>query len=141
MSKRNVELHRRFNEAFNTRDVEAFIALCDPHVEFHTLFAAVGGVVYHGNKELPRYFRDIADAWGDDLRVEPETFFDLGEQTLAFNVGHGRGRHSGAEVAMPFGQLVKWRNGVCVSYKAYARREDALRDLGVSEDELEPIEP
>jgi ketosteroid isomerase-like protein len=141
MSKRNVELHRGFIEAFNARDIDAFIAYCDPRVEFHTLFAAVGGIVYHGHKELPRYFRDIADTWGDELRVEPETFFDLEEHTLAFNVAHGRGRHSGAEVAMPFAQLVNWRDGVCVSYKAYARREDALRDLGVSEDELEPIPP
>jgi hypothetical protein len=30
---------------------------------------------------------------------------------------------------------------LCVYFKVYARREDALRDLGVSEDALEPITP
>jgi hypothetical protein len=36
---------------------------------------------------------------------------------------------------------VRWRDGLAVHMKAYAHREDALRDLGVSEDQLEPIDP
>jgi hypothetical protein len=54
---------------------------------------------------------------------------------------HGRGRHSGAEVATPSAALGRSRDGLIVYMKAYVHREDALRDLGVSEDELEPIEP
>jgi len=42
-------------------------------------------------------------------------------------------------------QVARWRDGLLVYIKAYvkayASREDALRDLGVSEDELEPIRP
>ena len=49
MSQENVELHRRAIEAFNSHDVEAFIALCDPSIEAHSVFAAVGGAVYHGH--------------------------------------------------------------------------------------------
>jgi len=33
------------------------------------------------------------------------------------------------------------RRGSCVYFKAYANREDALTDLGVSADALEPIAP
>ena len=33
------------------------------------------------------------------------------------------------------------RDGLIVHLKAYAHREDTLRDLGVTDDELEPIEP
>jgi hypothetical protein len=36
---------------------------------------------------------------------------------------------------------VRWRDGLCVNWKTYAHREDALRDLGVSEDALTPITP
>ena len=141
MSQENVELNRRAVEAFNARDIEAFIAFCDPSIEGHSVFAAVGGADYHGHDGLRRFFRDARDAWGDAIRIEPEAYFDLGESTLAFFVLHGRGKQSSAEVAMPFAQEVRWRDGLLVYFKGYANREDALRDLGLSEDVLEPIAP
>jgi ketosteroid isomerase-like protein len=140
VSEQNVEAHRRFVEAFNARDVERLIALCDQQVEFHSLFAAVGDTVYHG-PEIRRWHRDLEDAWGKEIRIEPESFFDLGEHTLAFNVLHGRGQQSGVEVAMPYAQVMRWRDGLIAYFKAYVDREDALQDLGVSEDALEPIAP
>jgi hypothetical protein len=89
-----------------------------------------------------RYLRDFRDAWGDDFHVEAETFYDLGgEQTLMFYSVHGRGQQSGAEVAMRGAQVCRWRDGLVVYAKAYVHREDALRDLGVSEDALVPIAP
>jgi ketosteroid isomerase-like protein len=140
MSEKNVELTRRYVEAWNARDNEAVIALCDPQIELDSFFSEVGGV-YYGHDGVRRYFRDLEDAWGDELRVEPEAYFDLGEHTLAFNVAQGRGRHSGAEVARSYAQVVRWREGLMVYVKGYAHREEALRDLGVSEGELEPIAP
>jgi hypothetical protein len=35
----------------------------------------------------------------------------------------------------------RFRDGLIVYLKGYAHREDALRDLGVSEGALEPIDP
>ena len=141
MSERNVELHRRLIEAFNARDIEAFIALCDPQIELHSTFAAVGGAVYNGHDGLRRWHRDLEDAWGGEISLEPEAYFDLDEDTLTVNVIHGRGRQSGAEVALPAAQLARWRDGLIVHIKAYAHREDAFNDLGVSEHELDPIAP
>ena len=42
---------------------------------------------------------------------------------------------------MPGAQVCAWREGLMVYGKAYVDREDALRDLGLSEDALEPIAP
>ena len=85
-------------------------------------------------------FGDFEDVWGNDFQIEPEAYFDLGEQTLLFYVLHGRGKQSGADVALPTAVVARWRDdGLCVYFKAYADREDALRDLGVSADALEPI--
>lgn len=81
MSQQNVELTRRGLEAFNSRDVDAAIALCDPNIELHSALSEIGGV-YRGHDGLRRYFRDLEDAWGDELRREPEAYFDLGERTL-----------------------------------------------------------
>ena len=142
MSQENVQLHRRLVAAFNhARDIEAFIACLDPSVEYHSVMTVPGGGVYKGREGVRRYFGDFRDAWGDEFRVEPEAFFDLGSQTLMFYLLRGRGRQSGAEVAMPGAQVCGWRDGLMVYGNAYAHREDALSDLGVSEDELEPISP
>jgi ketosteroid isomerase-like protein len=142
VSEENVELHRRALVAFNARDIEAFIATADPQIEAHSVFAAVGGMtVYHGHDGMRKWHRDLEDAWGDEIRVAPEAYFDCGEHTLVFGVMHGRGRESGVEVAAPYAAVLRWREGRFVYWKAYAHKEDALRDLGVTEDVLEPIAP
>jgi ketosteroid isomerase-like protein len=141
VSLENVELHRRSVEAFNTRDVEAFIALCDPRIELHSAVTVPGGSVYHGHDGVRRWHRDLEDGWGDELRIEPEAYFDVREYTITFHVLHGRGRVSGADVAMPAAHVYRWRDGLVVYFKGYARKEEALRELGVSQDVLEPIDP
>jgi hypothetical protein len=83
----------------------------------------------------------MQDAWGEEIRFEPERHFDLGEQTLTFYIVHGRGSHSGAEVAMPGALLTRWREGRIAYWKSFAHREDALRELGVTVDELTPVAP
>jgi hypothetical protein len=72
---------------------------------------AVGGAVYHGRDGLRVWQRDLGDTWAE-IRLKPEAFFDVGQQVLVFYV-----------------------------LKAHAHRADALADLGVSEDEFEPIAP
>ena len=141
MSERNIELTRHFIEAFNARDLNAMLAHCDPSIEWHSAFAAVGGAIYHGHEGVRRWHGDFEEVWGDEIRAEHEAYFDLGQDTLIFYVLHGRGKHSGAEVAMPVATVFKWREDLIVYLKGYTRREDSLRDLSVSEDELEPIAP
>ena len=142
MSERNVELYRRLVEVFNARDIDAMIThYFDPSIEFQSTFTAVGGAVYHGHDGMRSWHRDLEDTWGDEIRLEAETYFDLGEHTLVFGNLHGRGRHSNVEVAMPVTQVARWREDLVVYLKSYAHGEDALRDLDVSEDELEPIDP
>jgi ketosteroid isomerase-like protein len=138
MSRENVELHRRAVEAFNTRDVEKFIAFCDPQIE---LRSAVTATVYHGHGGVRRWYRDLSEAFGDEVWLEPEAYFDLGEHTVTFHLLHGRGQHSGAKLAERFAHVHRWRDGLIVYFKAYAHQPDALRDLGVSEDSIDPIPP
>jgi ketosteroid isomerase-like protein len=139
VSEQGVDLHRRSVEAFNRRDMKAMLACLDPSVEYHPVLSAIGVTAYHGHEGMRSWFEQLDDAW-EELRVEPEAYFDLGEQTLLFYVLYGRGRHSGAEVAMKGAQVCRWRDGLGVYSKQYAHREDALQDLGVSEDSLERID-
>jgi ketosteroid isomerase-like protein len=127
-------------DAVNERDIEALIAYLDPQIELHSALAAVSPTVYHGHEGMRRWHQDLDDAW-ETLRTEPEAYFDIGEHTVAFYVLRARGRQSGLELALPVAGLARWRNGLCVKWKTYLRREDALRELGVSEDALEPLAP
>jgi ketosteroid isomerase-like protein len=141
VSEHNVELHRRANEAFNTRDVDKYVALCDPQIELHSAVTVPGGAVYHGHDGVRRWHRDIEDAFGDEVRVEPKAYFAHGEHTVTFHLLHGRGRQSGADVVMPAAHVCRWRDGLLVYFKGYSHQGDALSDLGISEDALEPIPP
>jgi ketosteroid isomerase-like protein len=139
--ERNIDLLRGWFVAYNARDVDGLIAYCDPEIEFHSVFAAVRGGVYHGHDGLRGLFADFADTWGGEVRVEPEAYFDLGAHVLAYAVLHGRGRQSGLDVALQGAFVTRWHDGRMVYAKGYIHKDDALRDLGVSEDELEAIEP
>jgi ketosteroid isomerase-like protein len=141
MSERNVELSRRWFEAYNARDIDAMLAFFDPSIEFHSTFSVVSGGVYYGHDGMRMWHRDQEDAWERDVRAEPEAYFHLGEHTLVFYVLHGRGRHSGVAVAMPNAAVFKWSEDLIVFAQGYVHREDAVRDLGVSQDDLEPIDP
>jgi ketosteroid isomerase-like protein len=141
MSQENVNLWREWLRLFNARDIETLIALCDPDIEFHSVFAAVGGAVYHGHDGLRKWHRDLEEAWGTNISLDVESHFDLGEHTLTFFTYHARGRHSGADVTTPATTFASWRAGLVTYVKVYLDRDGALRDLGVSEHELEPIDP
>ena len=141
MSEANVELLRRIAEAYNARDAEAFAALCDPEVEIHSVFSDVAGGVYRGYDGVRTMFGDLEDAWGEGFSIEPEAYFDLGERVVMYYVLHGRGKQSGADVALPAAGVSRWRDGLFTYWRTYPYREDALTDLDVSEDDLVPIPP
>jgi hypothetical protein len=138
MSSENVQAHRRVVDAFNKRDVEGIAALCDPQIELHS---AVTTTLYHGHEGVRKWNRDLEEAFGEEIWIEPEAYFDLGEHTVTFHLLHGRGRHSGADITERFAHVHRWANGLTVWFKAYAHQEDALSDLGVSQDAVERIDP
>ena len=141
MSEQNIDRHRGIYRAINARDAEALVALCDPKVELQSVFASVEGALYHGHDGARKWQADLAEAWGGEFRVELEAYFDLGDRTLVIGALHGRGDQSGAEVVMPASAVAEWRNGLCTSHKAYPRKEAVFEELGISEDQLEPIAP
>jgi hypothetical protein len=53
----------------------------------------------------------------------------------------GAGPQSGVQIVIPAAIVTRVREGLIVYFKGYAHREDALRDLGVSQEALEPIAP
>ena len=137
----NVAVVRGFIKVFNEHDIEALIAYCDPQIEFHSTFASLGGADYRGHDGMRRWHRDMESAWGKEMRAELEALFDLGDTVLVFALLYGKGKESGAEAVLPIAVVARLRDGLVIDYKAYGHREDALEDLGISENALEAIAP
>ena len=68
MSQENVELHYRAMDAFNRRDLDAFLALTDDDVEAIPRSAAMEGS-YHGHEGIRRWWKALLDAL-PDLSIE-----------------------------------------------------------------------
>jgi ketosteroid isomerase-like protein len=114
VSESSIELHRRIYEAFNSRDLDALVALSDPQIEIQSVFGAVSGAVYSGHDGVRAWQRELEDAWGHEIHVEVDAYFDFGDLALAFDVLHGRGRQNGVEVALPGACVTRWRGGQCM---------------------------
>lgn len=139
--RRLLELHRGFPGTLDERREAELIEVCDPEIEIRSSFAAVGGAVYRGHDGVRAWLQELQETWGGEFRIEADEFFDLGDQTLALGDLLGRGTHSGIEVTMQAIGVARWRDGRCLSHRGYMHREDALRDLGITEADLAALDP
>ena len=133
MASANVEIVKRFIDAYNRRDVEALAGLVTPDFEF---FAAMIGVVeggsYRGREGMEAYFKDIGDTW-EVLRVLGDEFRDLGDRVLWLGRAEGRGKGSGVPVDAPLGAVSDFRDGKISRARAFLDHGEALRAAGLSE--------
>jgi ketosteroid isomerase-like protein len=132
MSQENVERLRQAYDAFNaTRQVD--LNLMAPDVEFIQPDQLGGGEgVYHGPDGFARGVQELLDTF-DDFHVEPEKYFDLGSQVVAFVRLQGRARGSGVPIDAPFAHVVTFRGSKVVAWRAYEHRAEALEAVGLSE--------
>src|SRR4029079_7634549 len=81
MSQENVELHYRAIDAFNRRDLGAYLALNDAQVEFTPYEVWVqGGEPYRGHAGVRRWWEESFAVF-PDLRAELHEIRDFGDRT------------------------------------------------------------
>ena len=131
MSQENVELTRQAYDAFNRRDLDAFLELMDADVVLYPRQAAMQGG-NHGHAGVRQWWRDLLDVF-PDIAIEVICVRDLGNLTLASLrlFGHG------ADSESPFDERV-WvisevRDGKGVWSRVYSTEDDALEAAGLSE--------
>jgi ketosteroid isomerase-like protein len=133
MSEENVELHRRGYDAWNRRDLDAWLAVADPEIEFVPLNVEMeGGRPYRGLDAARRFWDEFLAVF-PDLRVEVDELRDLGEVTVARVRLTGRGAGSDVPVERPVWHIFWWRNKKCVRWQAHASEAEALEAAGLSE--------
>ena len=133
MSQKNVELFRRSVDAFNRRDLDAYLALMDDDVEGIPRAAAMeGGDHYHGHDGVRRWWKDLLDVF-PDFTVEAAEVRDLGDSTLAALRALGHGAGSEVPLEDTFWGAHRWRRGKCVWWRYFQTRSEALKAVGLSE--------
>jgi ketosteroid isomerase-like protein len=135
MSEENVELFKRFADAYNRRDVEAMLEDLDPAIEWHSgFFSGLEGetAVYRGYEDFRDGPRDLYEALGD-AHLEYSEIRDLGDRTIGIGRIRVRGRESGAEAESPHAVVADFRNGKAICIRTYLDPKDALEAAGLSE--------
>jgi ketosteroid isomerase-like protein len=133
MSEKNVELAGEVMDALSRRDVSQLIAVADPEVEWHSLFAELGGGgVYRGHSGTRRYISDLSEAW-EIMRADVDAGIGVGEVALLVGRIHYRGKGRGAETETPAGWMLKFREGKVVCFRAFREPEKALEAAGLRE--------
>lgn len=133
MSLGNVEIVRRVFDAFNRRDIAAFLELLDPDVEWVPILAVLEGRVYRGHADVRRWIEDLATDW-EFFEVHPEELDDLGDRVLVSGHWRARGRASGVELDnQPGTWLYEIRDGKVVSMLTFTDRDEALEAAGLEQ--------
>jgi ketosteroid isomerase-like protein len=120
-------------EAFNRRDLEAFLTLTDPAMEFYApqTAASVGrNFVYRGHEGMTQFFRDVEDVW-ENLELSPQEFHSSNQHVVV--VGTVAGERQSGHLDTRAGWAWKLRDGKAVWGRAYETPEDAFRDVGITE--------
>jgi ketosteroid isomerase-like protein len=112
MADNHLELVERLYEAFNRRDHEGIVAICDEGMEFLP-FETAGAVgreaPYVGQEGLREYLGDAAQVW-EELLVTPSEVEQIGDQLLVRGRVYVRSREHGIR-DMPAAWIWRVRDG------------------------------
>jgi ketosteroid isomerase-like protein len=132
MSEENVQLHRQGLDAFNRRDLDAFVALADPAVELIPFNLEMEGGVYRGHEGVRSFFADYLAVF-PDFTAEADEVRDLGDLTLARGRLLGHGSKSDASFEQRIWQVCRWRDYKCIWWRSFRNEKEALEAAGLSE--------
>src|SRR3954451_23857612 len=135
MSQEDVETFKPAIEAYNRRDIDAFLEGIDPKVELHGALQALlesEATVYWGHEGVRQWVRDIDEAL-EGIRLDLPEIRDLGDRLVAIGRLRPRGTASGAETESPFGCVVDLKNGKATRVLSFLDPKEALEAAGLSE--------
>jgi ketosteroid isomerase-like protein len=138
MAMSNVEVVRRGFEAFNARDVEAIVELCDPAVEWLPFRAQLDGVAYRGHDGIRRFVADMDDDW-DGFRIDPVEFHDRPPHVVVFGRVTGTGRASGVAVDFVGGFVFELRESKIARLVSHSDPAEALASLSARPGDRAPL--
>ena len=117
-------------DCISTGDIEAFLRLCSPDLEFRDLPALPGSGFIVGHDAFRNRAAQVMDAF-EETRFHAEEFIPAGDRVLVINRWKGRGLGSGVDVEMRFTNVWTLKDGKVVSCITYDDHVQALRAAGL----------
>jgi hypothetical protein len=127
MSQENVDRALELIEAFNRRDLDAFMALTHVQIDVESRLVAM-----EGGEGLRRGWESFLGAFRD-CNLEVEELRDLGGVTLAHMRGWGRGADSATPLVDFVWTPMRWRDGKLIWWRNCSTEADALAAVGLTE--------
>ena len=131
IARDNIELAKAAYAAINRADLDAFLALVDPEVEFMSLIAEAEGQVYRGHAGVRQWWSGVAKSLGG-LVFEPEEMRDFGDRGLVVRI-RVTGSVGGVEVPQTMWQALKAREGRPYWWRTVRTEREALEALGAAD--------
>ena len=133
MSQENVDRYFESVEAFNRRDLDAFLAFMDPEMEFVVRLMEMEGRPYlRGHDGVREWWRGMFAVF-PDFKIDVLEARDLGDSVIAALRLRG---HSG-DSGVPFNEAVwlasKARDGKATWWQTFRSEAEALEAAGLSE--------
>jgi hypothetical protein len=122
-------------EAFNRRDLDALGPTRAPGYEFHPPREAVEAgffePCYRGNDGYRKYVSELADVWGDDMRVEPVELIDMGDRFVLLLDVPVRAQASRVPLTGKMASVITLEQGRAVRQQDYLDHAEALEAVGL----------
>jgi ketosteroid isomerase-like protein len=136
MSQENVEIAQRAIDAWNSDDLDGFLATLDPEVEWHpSIEPALEGkrTTYQGHDGARMAWGEYrGEAW-EGLKIRSQEFRDLGDSVLHLGHMDFAGRATGIEFGQELGQLFSFRGGRIARSQDFLSHAEALDAAGLRE--------
>jgi ketosteroid isomerase-like protein len=132
MSQENVEVLRRGYEALNHRDLDAAFEFAEPEFELQLPEGGMNVGSFRGREAVTKLFQDYFEVF-DSWHMEPEEFFDAGDQIVVFVHTPARGKGSGVDVEFRPAHVWTMRAGKATRLEIFPERQKALEAVGLSE--------
>jgi ketosteroid isomerase-like protein len=130
-SSGNEDLVHRAFDALNRGGVDGLLPFLDADVEWISIPGFLPDAEDHrGHRGVREWFEMIDDVVAEP-RWEVVEMADAGERVLVSLAASGRGKGSGAPVAVTIFQVITVANGKAVRVEGYLQRSDAVKAAGL----------
>ena len=133
MPQQNAEALVQQIGAFNRRDVEGFVALVSPEVEWEdSMFWTEPVRIYRGRAELREWVEKVLEPW-ESILVEADELTEASDGRVFARLSlTGRGKASGAVTEQDAWTVLWFTHGLCARRRVFRDRREAREAAGLS---------
>jgi ketosteroid isomerase-like protein len=132
MSRENVEWIERFFDLYNRREIDAWVGMMAPDLEWHVDPEDPDTTVHRGPEAAKRYGLMWAELMDATIEVR-EIFEARDDQAVAWIRIESRGGRSGAAAGQDYAFIFKLRDELVVRVQETQDKREALEAVGLSE--------